>query len=307
MCVAHPLVDPIVNTGDGYHGSGLDLPQGKSVEIDGAQALDLMRARYALDGGGDLPRIKRQQEFMAAMLRKATSTGLLTNPFKLQHFLDAAASSLTTDGFRLGTMKKLADALRSAGAGSVRLLTVPNLTSYPGMPYGDVEWDPTKAPALWKAIRDDTPIPGTPASKTTATPTPGATPTGPALSVPPGSIDVKVENGTSQSGLAHKVASLLEAQGYHVESVGDADRETYTSTVVGFGSTKVQSSQTVAAALPGAIRNADPTAGSVITIIVGSDFTKVEPVTISGSTPTPTATATAKIASIDAAKPGCLS
>jgi LCP family protein required for cell wall assembly len=302
MCVAHPLVDPIVNDGDGnYHGSGLDLQAGPSVEINGAQALALMRARYALDGGGDLPRIKRQQEFIGAMIRKATSTSLLENPFRLQHFLSAAASSLTTDGFGVGTMKKLAGALHHVGAGGVRLLTVPNIVGGGGVPYGDVEWDPTKAPALWAAIRNDKPIPGT---KKSASPTPTPTPSGPKLTVPPSGITVNIENGTTQNGLARKVQSQLEAQGFHIGTVGDAQTQAHTTTVVEYGSEKVQSSQTVAASLPGSIRKADPNAGTTITVIIGSDFTKVVPVTIAGA-PSPTPTPT--ISSMSAAKPECLS
>jgi LCP family protein required for cell wall assembly len=304
MCVARALVDPVVDDNGAYHGSNLNLPAGKSVEIDGAQALALMRARYALDGGGDLPRIKRQQEFIGAMIRKATSTSLLVDPLKLQRFLSAAASSLTTDGFHLGTMKKLASALHNVGAGGVRLLTVPTVTSFPGMPYGDVAWDPAKAPALWQAIRDDTPIPGTAKPKPTTSPTP--TPTGPPLTVAPADISVNVENGTTTPGLAHTVATQLEAQGFHVVNAGDAPKDTYTSTVVQFGSAKVQSSQTVAASIPGSIRRADATAGSAtITIIVGSTFTNVVAVTLTGATPTPSATPS--IATISAAKPGCLS
>ncbi|HWC34827.1 MAG TPA: LCP family protein [Mycobacteriales bacterium] len=305
MCVARPLVDPVVNEGGGvFHGSGLNLPAGPHVEINGQQALALMRARYNLDGGGDLPRIKRQQEFAAAMIRKATSTSLLVNPFKLQSFLVTAASSLTTDGFGLGTMRKLAGALHQVGAGGVHLLTVPNVTSAPGMPYGDVEWDPTKAPQLWNALRHDQPIPGLASPSPSPTASATATPSGPPLTVSPSGIYVAVENGTATRGLAHTVASQLTAQGYHVVSVGDADQETYTRTMVKYGTTKVQSSQTVAAAFPGSKRVADPTAGNTITVIVGSDFTKVNPVTVTGAaTPTPTPT----ISSISAARPGCLS
>ncbi|HVT20531.1 MAG TPA: LCP family protein [Mycobacteriales bacterium] len=306
MCVAHPLYDPIVNEGGGvFHGSGLNLPAGKHVEINGAQALALMRARYNLDGGGDLPRIKRQQQFAAAMIRKATSSGLLLDLPKLQGFLVTAASSLTTDGFGLGTMRKLAGALREVGAGGVHLLTVPNTTDVPGLPYGDVEWDPTKAPALWEALRKDEPIPGlaspSPSPSASATPTPS----GPPLTVPPSGINVSVLNGAGTPGLAHTVAAQLSAQGFHVVSVGDADRDTYSRTLVKYGSTKVESSQTVAAALPGSKRVADPAAGSTVTIVVGSDFTKVVPVTVTSQTPTPTPSPT--ISAISAAQPGCLS
>lgn len=305
MCVAYPLVDPIVHSATDPHGSGLNLPAGKHVEIDGTQALALMRARYALDGGGDLPRIKRQQEFAAAMIRKATSTSLLIDPFKLQSFLSAAAGALTTDGFGLGTMKTLASALHSVGAGGVHLLTVPNLTDQPGLPYGDVEWDPVEAPILWHDLRHDLPLPGV-APSPSPSPTPTVTPTGPTLTIPPTSINVAVENGTATAGLGSKVASQLTAQGYHVVSVGDADKETYTQTIVKYGPDKVQSSNTVAASFPGARRRADATAGTTVTVIIGSDFSRVEPVTIAGaSTPTPSPTPT--FSTISAAKPGCLS
>jgi LCP family protein required for cell wall assembly len=314
MCVAHPLVDPVVQTAEGYHGSGLDLPAGKSVRIDGTQALALMRARYALDGGGDLPRIKRQQQFIGAMIRKATSSSLLLDPLKLQSFLKAATGALSTDSsFGLGTMRTLAHALHNVGAGGVRLLTVPNLTSYPGMPYGDVEWDPTKAPALWNAIRHDQPIPGTkPKPSTTASPTPSPTPTptksGPPLSVPPSGITVNVENGTGENGLANKVAGQLRAKGFLIGTVGDADNANYTQSVVEWGSEKKQTSQTLAAAVPGSVRQKVTTSPTTVTLIVGSDFTKVVPVTIGASTtPTPSSTPTPKISSFSAAKNGCLS
>jgi LCP family protein required for cell wall assembly len=193
MCVARPLDDPIVHDATGWHGTNLHLRSGPSVEIDGDQALALMRARYALDGGGDLPRIRRQQQFVAAMIRKATSGSLLADPFKLQRFLSAAADSLTTDGFGLGTMRKLAEALKRAGAGSVHLTTVPNLLSAPGLPYGDVEWDPSKAPAMWAAIRNDRPIPGTVRAggrrgSASPTPTPSATSDTPFTANQPGCL-----------------------------------------------------------------------------------------------------------------------
>jgi hypothetical protein len=53
------------------------------------------------------------------------------------------------------------------------------------------------------------------------------------------------------------------------------------------------------------MRMADASAGSTITVILGSNYTKIVPVTIGSATPTPTPTAS--ISSISAAKPGCLS
>jgi LCP family protein required for cell wall assembly len=309
MCVAHPLSDPHVNEGNGvFHGSGLNLPAGKSVKISGDQALDLMRARYALGDGSDIGRIKRQQQFVGAMIRKATSSGLLINPVKLFHFLNATTKSITTDGFGLGTMHKLARALQKAGSGSVDILTVPLADPLPpGVPTADVAWDPTKSAELWTAIRNDTTIPG---AKPTTSPSPSVSPTptptksGPALSVPPSGIDVTVLNGSGVSGAAAKAAADLNAQGFHATVGGDASSSTFASTVVKYGPSKLQSSQTVAASIKGSKSEADPTLGSTITVIVGANYSGARPVTIGSSTPTPTATH--KLDVTTASKEGCL-
>jgi LCP family protein required for cell wall assembly len=306
MCIAHPLTDPIVNDNGAFHGSGLNLPAGKSVKIDGTQALALMRARYNLGDGSDIGRIKRQQQFIGAMIRKATGSGLLIHPFTLLHFLDATTKSITTDGFGLGTMKKLASALQKAGSGSVQILTVPLANPLPpGVPTADVAWDPTKAAELWKAIRNDTTIPGT---KPTSSPSPSSSPT-PAkpstpLTVPPSSIDVTVLNGSGTSGAAAKAAADLNAEGFHATVGGNASSSTFASTVVKYGAGKLQSSQTVAAAIKGSKRQADSSLGSAITVIVGANYSGVKPVTIGSATPS--ASSTPKLNVTTARKEGCL-
>jgi LCP family protein required for cell wall assembly len=287
MCVAHPLVDPIVHTSFGWHGSGLNLPAGKSVEIDGTQALALMRARYNLDGGGDLPRIKRQQEFLGAVARKAFSTGLLLDPIKLLKVINAATKSLQTDGFGLHDMIRLASAIHDVGPGGIQILTVPlDTTLPPGVPTADVAWDPTKSAQLWKAIRDDKPIPGTVTAKVH-------------LTVPPNQINVAVMNATGKKGLAHTVATKLTAQGYNVVTVGNAKTQTRATTLVEYGSDRVQSSQTVAAAVPGSVRAQNLAVGSPVTIVLGANYASVVPVKIS--------TPNSSIDVTTADKEGCLS
>jgi LCP family protein required for cell wall assembly len=273
MCVAEPLDDPIVDGPDGFHGSGLNLPAGPSVEIDGTQALALMRARYALDGGGDLPRIKRQQEFIGAVIRKAFSTGLLLDPLKLARVINAGTKSLQTDGFGLHEMIKLAKAIHGVGPGGIQILTVPLASTLPpGVPTADVAWDPVKSAKLWNAIRHDRPIPGSVRASRAKNPP---------LSIPPSDISVIVQNGTTQKHLGHKAANALEAQGFHVVSVGNAATRDYTSTEVEYGSDKIQSSQTVTASIPGATSGGTLSAGATITVVIGSNYTTVQPVTIS--------------------------
>jgi LCP family protein required for cell wall assembly len=61
------------------------------------QALDYVRQRELLPDG-DYGRQRHQQQFLKAVLRQATSSGVLTNPVKLDHVLRASGQALTFDG-----------------------------------------------------------------------------------------------------------------------------------------------------------------------------------------------------------------
>ena len=135
----------------------LNLPAGHQ-RLDGRQALAYVRARHAFGDGSDLGRIKRQQQFMAAMIRKATSTDLLTNPVALYRFLDAATDSMTTDsGLDIGEMRRLAAGLSGMGSGAVRFVTVPN-HPWPADP-NRVQWTQPAAHHLFHRINADRPLP----------------------------------------------------------------------------------------------------------------------------------------------------
>lgn len=133
----------------------LNLPAGHQ-HLDGRQALAYVRARHAFGDGSDLGRIKRQQRFMAAMIRKATSTDLLTSPVALYRFLDAATDSMTTDsGLGIGEMRRLATGLSGVGSGDVRFVTVPN-HPWPADP-NRVRWTQPQASHLFQRIKTDRP------------------------------------------------------------------------------------------------------------------------------------------------------
>src|SRR4051795_5719184 len=103
VCLSHAINDPLrTNPATGGHiGSGLVVGAGHHT-FKGKEGLAFVRARYAVGDGSDLGRIKNQQVFISALIRKATSTRLLFNPLKLYHFLDAATKSIRTDpGFGL--------------------------------------------------------------------------------------------------------------------------------------------------------------------------------------------------------------
>jgi LCP family protein required for cell wall assembly len=81
------------------------LPEG-SYDAKGNIAVSYVRARLNVGDGGDLGRLKRQQAFLAAMFKKANSTGTTANPIRLYNFLNAATQSVLTDP-DLGTLKNL--------------------------------------------------------------------------------------------------------------------------------------------------------------------------------------------------------
>ena len=136
--------------------SHLTLPAGTHV-LDGIDSLKFVRTRV-FDGLGDLGRMKRQQEFAGAMLRKATSAGVLLNPVKMVDFINSALDSVVTDeGLSQGDLLTLGKQLRNLSASNVRTLTIP-LKYYNYNQIGvsaAVLWDPVLAPELFERIKND--------------------------------------------------------------------------------------------------------------------------------------------------------
>ena len=136
--------------------SHLTLPAG-THELDGIDSLKFVRTRV-FDGLGDLGRMKRQQEFAGAMLRKATSAGVLLNPVKMVDFINSALDSVVTDeGLSQSDLLTLGKQLRNLSASNVRTLTIP-LRYYNYNKNGvsaAVLWDPVLAPELFERIKND--------------------------------------------------------------------------------------------------------------------------------------------------------
>ncbi|MFD0278742.1 LCP family protein [Kitasatospora sp. NPDC127111] len=152
----------------------LDLPAGRQT-LHGEQALGYVRARETLGDGSDTQRMGRQQQFLAALIRKVQSQGVLLNPAKLWPLLDAATSSVKADGglSSLGALYDLTQDLRGIPSADVVFLTAPR------RPYRfDSDRDEFVQPQttqLFTALRDDRPIAVHPPAATPAA-TPGATP-----------------------------------------------------------------------------------------------------------------------------------
>ena len=136
--------------------SHLVLPAGRHI-LDGVDSLKYVRTRQ-FDGLGDLGRMKRQQEFAGAMLRKATSAGVLLNPVTMLDFINSALDSVVTDqGLSQGDLLTLGKQLRNLSASNVRTFTIP-LKYYNYSKNGisgAVLWDPVLAPELFERIKND--------------------------------------------------------------------------------------------------------------------------------------------------------
>jgi LCP family protein required for cell wall assembly len=289
VCLSKPIDDPVRKdpaTG-GYIGSGLIAKAGTD-HFDGRQALAFVRSRYAVADGSDLSRIKDQQTFLSAMIRKATSIGLLLDLPKLYSFLKAVVNSLTVDsGLHLTTLVNFAKNVHQLPPSKVKLLTVPlgDTTGYAdigGYQESVVRWAEPAADQLWTALRNDTPLTGSGPK-----PRPSSS-SGPKLTVPPSAITVNVLNATSQNGLAHTVAAKLAALGYTIGQVTDAP-STSATTYVQYGATRAQSAQTLAAAVnSGVPRQADSSLTDSVNLVIGNDYSSVHAVTLSPSSGTPT-------------------
>jgi LCP family protein required for cell wall assembly len=162
--------------------------------LNGIDALKYVRTRY-FDGLGDIGRMQRQQQFMSAVLRKATSTGTLLNPIKLVNFFNAAIQTVTTDKeLNKNDLLTLGKQLKNLSVDKVRTLTVP-LSDANGRSEGlgsVVIWDSVLAPDLFNRLLLDQPI----VDEVTATPSASAS----ASSAPTTTIVDKFKTNTAADG-----------------------------------------------------------------------------------------------------------
>jgi LCP family protein required for cell wall assembly len=137
--------------------SHLDLPKGCQT-LSGTEALGYVRMRKA-DPRGDLGRVERQREMLAAVAKKAASPATVLNPVRYWNFCTATAEAI-----KLGRDTSLPEALllalamKQVSGDNGLTLTVPVSTTGASTPVGSaVLWDPNKSKAMFSDIaRGDT-------------------------------------------------------------------------------------------------------------------------------------------------------
>ena len=290
ICLSRPAQDRL---------SGIDLQAGRQT-IGGTNALAFVRQRKGLPGG-DLDRIQRQQQFLGSMIRKLLSADTLANPVKLSRFLKVATDSLQVDEEL--ELEDLAGRMQGLDAGGVQFTTVPikGIEERGGRLGSVVALDEGKGEELFGALRRDEPS-GAASPPAGAAPTQAAEP----LTIAPGSIRVRVYNGSGVAGLGRKNAADLSEIGFQVVGTPTNRGADARDTVVRHGPTRADSARTVAAAIPGSRIEPDPALDKRIEVVVGSSYTGARPVKVTGSArPTPSTPASAPPKVLTAAEDLC--
>ncbi|WP_435842430.1 LCP family protein [Streptomyces laurentii] len=240
----------------------LVFPKGEQT-VSGKQALDYVRLRHGVGDGSDIGRIKRQQAFVASLLKKVRSEGL--TPARLLPLANAATASLTVDP-GLGSADKLIDFAMSMKDIDLRDTTFVTLPwRYQGARVAIVR---PEADALWAALRSDRPLAGTTGSKH-----PGgddgrpSAPSSGAPELPSGrGIAVAVLNGTRTTGLAAHASEMLRSAGYTVTRTATAVDQDHPLTVIEYGPGREAEAKAVARRFASAELRPAETAGITITL-----------------------------------------
>lgn len=250
--------------------SGLYLPQKGCYNMNGDTALGFVRMRKA-DPEGDFGRIKRQQLFMRTLMSKVTSIGFFTDIPRLIRLVNAVVGTrkdpgiITDKNLKLSEVRGIANKLAGFKQSNVDFRIVPGVPQYIGGVSFVVMVD-DQAQALFKALREDSPLPAY-----------GKT----GLSVPsPADVTVNLLNGTKITGLAKTFAERLGAAGYVVRTVGTADRDDYGVTYIYFAPGAELKAKLLEERFPGARVRAAITANVAvgkadITIVLGNDAARL--------------------------------
>lgn len=267
VCLNHPARDSY---------SGINLPAGVST-LDAQQALAFVRQRHGLPRG-DLDREVRQQYFLSAELHKVVSAGTLLNPGKQQQLLSAVSSAMQTDtGLDL---LDLATRVQGVSPDKVTFATIPitgtpTITDDNGNRVSVVEVDNAAMPAFIARVTGKVSA----YDKATA--------------ADPGSVDVRVVNGSGTPGLAAASTTKLSALGFKVGTPANGPRQA--DTTISYPAGMEAQAKAVAAHVPGATL-AVSSSGSQVTVTLGTDGHRVTsgdtaPPASSGSAAAPATTA----------------
>ncbi|MFD7643896.1 LCP family protein [Kitasatospora sp. NPDC059795] len=267
VCLPNPIHDYDLNPKLPKTGGKEIYPKGVQ-KVEGQAALDYVRLRHGIGDGSDIGRTKRQQAFLASLMKSVKSKGM--SPTNLLPLADAATKSLTVDPDLAGVDKllDLGTSLKDIDLHDIKFLTVP--WRYQGDRVALVHPD---ADQLWAALKADRTLDGQDASGgQSPAPSESAAPSSSAPATPVNGTGIKVGvlNGSGATGLGNKAASALKAANFTVTGTGNASSQNHATTVVQYGSGQKANAEAVASLFPGATVEAGSAAG--ISLILGKDY-----------------------------------
>lgn len=190
--------------------------------LDGETALKYVRTRHT---DSDFGRARRQQQLLQAVLDKVLQLNMIPQLLtKLPTFVYTMRSSIDTD-MQMTTQLQLATYLSQNPPKEVRTLVLDDQYGEPKM---TADWGYILQPDRQKvreALRQHFQPLSEPSSDNH-----GQAP------VAVAAVRIELLNGTGESGVAARARALLEADGWQVVAIGDADRNDYGQTqVISYG------------------------------------------------------------------------
>lgn len=248
--------------------AGLNIKTPGCVELDGDQALSYVRSRHfetfesgrwRTDPTGDIGRIQRQQDFIRRTIRRAISLGVLANPNNIRKLIDAGVENVKLDAeIEQGDLITLGKRFKSLQPDTVDMLTLPADDIRTRQGAAVLRLRPAEAAEIIRRFESQ-----------------GAPPaTGPVPNIPPGTVRVRVLNGSGVGGQGSKTALELRQAGFLNAGIGDADRFTYTRSVVRYGRGQKLKAQLLAAYVVGGadIKEDLTLQGVDVVLITGSSY-----------------------------------
>jgi len=201
----------------------INIPKGLQV-LDGKNALHYVRFRH--DAQGDIGRVKRQQEFIKAVLKKLQSPYMIPKIPELANKVIEMVNSDMTPAQGL----QLASYLVSMPGENIHFFTMPGKAAY----ISNISYwvgDTTAASALLTGLPDG---PGEVSADIIegSTPETEATKTDVLALVSSINTPVAVLNGAGVSGLGKSMATALQKVGIDVNHIGNARHFDYRTTTI---------------------------------------------------------------------------
>ncbi len=252
--------------------SSLNITQTGCVQLNGFQALSVVRARHLYyrqngtwqyDGLGDLSRIKRDHEFLKVLASSVVHRGL-SNPLTLNAVVSSVAPKLQVDsGFSLSTMISLVRQYRSVDPNGVPTATLPVTVLdqsyvYRGSNFGSIVLPAEPADHQAMAQFLSTPAPAAP---------------GP-------DVSIQVQNGSGLTSQGLQVTDGLRTLGYDVTGLGTTAVTAHPSeSIIYYAAGRLAQAQRLVANLSGSVIMGQATTppGTDLVLVSGSDLKVASP------------------------------